>query len=164
MVAQNVIDRLRKHLSENTERCDDECKPGECDYQDLLMVIDELEALQKRECVTSHTARSMYERMDMGVPPQWKAEVGKSFRGTVLLRDARDMNNHCMYIEAVEDTECVSEYGETVIVKTGKVFTVGVYAHLDLSPHLGYEVIAKAIGKSEIYNGRWIFMFDVKRV
>lgn len=98
-----------------------------------------------------------------GFPPYWSPAPGKTFRGIVIARDARDPEFVRYIIKATAAIDCATgpaDAQDVVHVAAGQQFTVSAYAALQLDDFAGVEVYVKAVGKREIKNGKqelWTF-------
>ena len=86
-----------------------------------------------------------WQEDDAGLPPYWKPELGRSFRGTVLeYQEAKnDLDFDRFVILASEQMICQkgpADDAEDVIVMPGGRFTCSWYAALPLNEYLGFEV------------------------
>lgn len=78
-----------------------------------------------------------------GFPPYLRMEVGKAFRGTILLRDERDPSFPRYHVQSAVKLDCQTgpvDNGEIITILPGEIFTISTYAALPLERYFGFEV------------------------
>jgi hypothetical protein len=94
-----------------------------------------------------------YKKTVIGFPPYFVCQVGKAFRGTVLLRDERDPNFVRYHIQSSTVLDCQTgpiDDGVVITVQPGEVFTLGAYAALPLERMFGLEVAVLCKGQRRL--------------
>lgn len=94
-----------------------------------------------------------FVKTQIGFPPYWRCEVGKAFRGIVLLRDERVPNFVRYHIQTSTRLDCQIgpvDNGEVVTVQPGEIFTLSAYAALPLERLFGFEVAVLVKGSRKL--------------
>lgn len=113
--------------------------------------IDELPEEVQQEIASA--APEGWVEEAVGFPPYWKPDLGKSFRGVVLMRDERDPNFVRYHIEAREPVDCQrgpADDGVVETVGTGEIFTTSAFAALPLDRFFGFEVFVLVKGSRRL--------------
>lgn len=111
---------------------------------------EDMAALDAELGVTSDLVKA-----DIGFPPYWKADVGKGFRGVILMRDERDPDFVRYHIEntgprALDCQQGPVNDGVVESVEPGSIFTCSAYGALPLDRFFGLEVVVKVKGQRKL--------------
>lgn len=133
-----TLERLRERLKRDVKPCVSECKSGECDYHDLLSLINDFEEGRWEVCDVTRS------------PPFYRYEIGQTVKGTPLLIDERGEIPIC-HVQANSEVPCIDAKGAGVTVRPGEIFAVHDPGMV-LSEVLGHEM---EFGCVYTTNGRW---------
>jgi len=93
----------------------------------------------------------------IGFPPYWTPEEGKSFYARVIEFDDRDPEFPRYIMQAGRETPCEQGGGEKmrpITVKKGEFFTVSEYSGLPLGRYIGIPVFVTALNKRKLEGNR----------